>query len=173
TAELEAGMPASSVASTTRSLGRLSVGGVVSTTWTANEAAPWFPLASELVQMTVVEPSAKVEPDGGAQATPSGPGSTVSLAVGARDHRRRRVLHGDVERPARRAVLRLALDRRLAERKRRARVGRAVRRVPVLVRRRKREDRAARAGRLEGLVGREVERRIRARRGAEAEDDRE
>jgi hypothetical protein len=40
-----------------------------------------LPLASVAVQVTVVVPMAKIEPDGGAQST-TGAGSTSSVAVG-------------------------------------------------------------------------------------------
>lgn len=58
----------------------LMVGGVVSTTLTANEPVACFPLASVAVQLTVVDPIGKAEPEAGLQLTP-GLASTMSLAV--------------------------------------------------------------------------------------------
>jgi hypothetical protein len=60
----------------------LITGGVVSTTTvTVNVADELLPAASVAVQVTVVAPAAKVEPDAGEQFTGSVP-STLSVAVG-------------------------------------------------------------------------------------------
>ena len=60
--------------------GTLTVGGVVSLTVTVNEPAAELPESSVAVQVTVVVPSGKVLPEGGAQTT-LGLGSTRSEAV--------------------------------------------------------------------------------------------
>ena len=59
----------------------LNVGAVVSRTDTVNVAVAWLAALSCAVQVTVVLPSAKVEPEGGAHVTVTA-ASTVSLAVG-------------------------------------------------------------------------------------------
>src|SRR5919199_2202158 len=77
-----AGTPSAKGAVTVALAGIVSVGGVVSTTRTGKVAEAVLPLASVAVQVTVVVPSAKVEPEGGVHATAIGPGSIASLAVG-------------------------------------------------------------------------------------------
>src|SRR4051794_9426586 len=76
------GAPAGLVAVTVMSAGTpASVGGVVSVTVTVNEADAVLPLESVAVHVTVVAPSANVEPEGGRHETGTGP-STRSYAVG-------------------------------------------------------------------------------------------
>ena len=75
----ETAAPVGPVASTTLFAGRVSVGGVVSTTVIVNEPLALLPLASVAVQLTVVAPSANVLPEA-AQVT-AGCGSTLSVAV--------------------------------------------------------------------------------------------
>jgi hypothetical protein len=58
------------------------VGGVVSCTFTVNDALELFPCVSLAPQFTVVVAIEKVDPDAGKQETPTEP-ETVSLAVGA------------------------------------------------------------------------------------------
>ena len=58
-----------------------NAGGVVSTTLTGNVTVPVLLCASVAVHVTVVEPSAKVEPEAGLQFTATAP-STASVAVG-------------------------------------------------------------------------------------------
>lgn len=57
-------------------------GGTVSVTVTVKEPFAWLPLLSVAVQLTVVVPSGKVDPDCGLHAT-VGLGSIASTAVGA------------------------------------------------------------------------------------------
>ena len=59
--------------------GRLRTGSVVSSTVTVNEPLALLPEASVAVQVTIVVPSGKVEPDAGEQVT-AGEGSTASVA---------------------------------------------------------------------------------------------
>ncbi len=61
--------PAALDASTTRFAGVVTTGSVVSTTFTLKVAVPVKPVSSVAEQLTVVEPSANVEPDSGAHAT--------------------------------------------------------------------------------------------------------
>jgi hypothetical protein len=66
--------PLELVACTVISDGSVNVGGVLSTTFTLKEAEPVIPALSVTVQVTLVEPSANVEPDAGVQVgvkTPS------------------------------------------------------------------------------------------------------
>src|SRR5262245_11960308 len=63
--------------------GTLTVGGVVSTTLTMNEALPVLPAASVDVQVTVVWPSGNVLPEGGAHVVATAP-STRSVALAAK-----------------------------------------------------------------------------------------
>lgn len=78
--EYDAVEPLGPFASTVTPLGTLvMVGGVVSTTLTVNEPVLCFALASVALQLTVVEPSGKDEPEAGVQLT-VGLGSTMSLA---------------------------------------------------------------------------------------------
>src|SRR3989304_3235465 len=72
--------PDADVASAVISDGRLSVGPVVSTTFTVNEPVDVFPAASEAEQSTVVEPSGNVEPETGKHDGVMSP-STISVAV--------------------------------------------------------------------------------------------
>nr|WP_238145304.1 hypothetical protein [Antricoccus suffuscus] len=72
--------PFASVAITVMSLGKLSIGAVISATVTENVPVPVFPAVSVAVQDTTVVPTAKTDPDGGAQST-TGLGSTSSVAV--------------------------------------------------------------------------------------------
>src|SRR3569623_1599365 len=72
--------PAGPVASATRSAGRCSAGGVVSVIVTWNAPLAVLPCASVERQVTVVLPSANVEPAAGVQATAVEP-STRSCAV--------------------------------------------------------------------------------------------
>ena len=62
--------------------GRVSTGGVVSTTVTVtlNDAEPVFPWLSVALQVTIVVPGGKVLPDGGLHVGVRAP-STTSLAV--------------------------------------------------------------------------------------------
>ena len=62
--------------------GQVIVGGCVSLTVTVNEQLPLLPAASATVQVTVVVPFAKVEPDAGEQIGEPTPGQ-LSLTVGA------------------------------------------------------------------------------------------
>ena len=55
-------------------------GAVVSTTVTVNVLVDEFPCASVALQVTVVAPSGKVEPDAGLQVTATAP-STMSLPL--------------------------------------------------------------------------------------------
>jgi hypothetical protein len=73
--------PAAEVASAVKSLGSVSVGRVVSWISTANVVDAELPRVSAAVQVTVVEPNANVDPDGGVQVTGRDP-STMSVAVG-------------------------------------------------------------------------------------------
>jgi hypothetical protein len=72
--------PDEEVASSVMSDGTLISGSVVSCTITLNDADALLPAASVAVQVTVVVPIGKVEPDGGVQTGVIAP-STVSLAV--------------------------------------------------------------------------------------------
>ena len=73
--------PSAAVASAITSSGAVIAGAVVSCTVTENVLVELFPASSCAVQVTVVAPSAKVEPDAGAQAM-VGSVSTASDAVG-------------------------------------------------------------------------------------------
>jgi hypothetical protein len=59
--------------------GSVSVGGVLSTTFTLNDADPVLPALSVAEQVTLVEPIAKMEPDEGLQLGVNEP-STASEA---------------------------------------------------------------------------------------------
>src|SRR3989304_1272741 len=72
--------PDADVASAVISDGRLSVGPVVSTTFTINEPVDVFPAVSVAEQSTVVEPSGNVEPEAGEHDVATSP-STRSVAV--------------------------------------------------------------------------------------------
>jgi hypothetical protein len=71
--------PAALVASTVAFDGIVNTGAMVSTTVTVNDCVVLFPATSLAAQLTVVTPSAKVEPLFGVQVTATGP-STVSTA---------------------------------------------------------------------------------------------
>jgi hypothetical protein len=75
------GAPDGPVASAVMSAGTVICGAVVSCTFTWNVEVALLECASVAVQVTVVVPSANVEPDAGAQCTVTEP-STVSVAVG-------------------------------------------------------------------------------------------
>jgi hypothetical protein len=62
--------------------GQVTVGACVSLTVTVNEQLAELPLASVTVQLTVVVPFGKVEPDGGLHVGEPTPGQ-LSLTVGA------------------------------------------------------------------------------------------
>src|SRR2546422_5143005 len=62
------------------SVGRCNMGGVVSRTVTVDDAKPRLPTASVAVQVTVVVPNRKVEPDAGEQVEGRDP-LTMSVAV--------------------------------------------------------------------------------------------
>src|SRR5437867_2392890 len=62
------------------SVGRCNMGGVVSRTVTVEDAKPRLPTASVAVQVTVVVPNRKVEPDAGEQVEGRDP-LTMSVAV--------------------------------------------------------------------------------------------
>ena len=68
------------VASAVMSDGRCNVGGVVSRTVTVEDDEPRLPAASVAVQVTVVTPNGKVEPDAGEQVAGRDP-LTMSIAV--------------------------------------------------------------------------------------------
>ena len=74
--------PAESVTSFVIFPGRVRVGAPVSLTITWKAEDPVFPCESVALQVTVVFPIGKVEPDGGAQVTETEP-STLSVAVGS------------------------------------------------------------------------------------------
>ena len=70
------------MASTLRFAGQVSIGGSVSRTVTAKLHVAVLLVASRAVQVTVVRPTLKRDPEAGAQVTATGP-SQLSLAVGA------------------------------------------------------------------------------------------
>ena len=74
--------PFADVAFAVSPCGAIKVGAVVSATVTANEPLAVFPAASRAVQVTVVVPSAKVEPEAAEHVT-VGAGSTTSVALAA------------------------------------------------------------------------------------------
>src|SRR5437016_1352101 len=61
--------------------GTLTTGGVVSWTVTVNVLADEFPCASVALQVTVVAPSGKIEPDAGLQLAAAPPGPVASLVM--------------------------------------------------------------------------------------------
>src|SRR5688500_8733752 len=76
----ETAAPAAEVASAMMLSGSVSIGGVVSTTFTLNDAVASFPAASLAEQFTAVSPSGNVLPEAGVHSTSTSP-STSSLAV--------------------------------------------------------------------------------------------
>src|SRR5262245_42464912 len=71
--------PLAPVASTVALAGTVTTGGVASITVTVNDAVPVLPWASVAVQVTMVAPTANVDPLAGAQVTGTTP-STRSVA---------------------------------------------------------------------------------------------
>jgi hypothetical protein len=68
--------PLALVAGTVMSDGSVKVGGVLSTTFTLNDAEPVLPALSVAEQVTLVEPIAKVEPGAGTQIGVIAPSTT-------------------------------------------------------------------------------------------------
>jgi hypothetical protein len=72
---------ASAVAERARSAGQVTTGGVVSATETVKEQEAVFPPPSVAVQVTVVAPSGKVDPEAGTHETVAEPQSSVAVGV--------------------------------------------------------------------------------------------